>query len=211
VNADGSGGSLVAADVDIADAAVSPDGTRLTFMGRDQQIYVMNMDGSDRTRITEPPSRNFTPASSPDGTRLVFSGDPGSTTRLPSTRVEVVNADGSGRRVVTGQKDRFFSEPAWSPDGRWIAFDNWPHEDWGWVTLVRTDGSDRHNVSPELGPPTQHAVAWSPDSRRIAFVEGDGITVVAPDGAHRRCISSVGSNHAPAWSPDGSRIAFFRS
>jgi hypothetical protein len=44
----------------------------------------------------------------------VFSGDPGSMTRLPSTRVEVVNADGSGRRVVTGQKDRFFSEPAWS-------------------------------------------------------------------------------------------------
>jgi TolB protein len=150
------------------------------------------------------------PAWSPDGRRIVFSADPDSSGRS-ATRLEVVNGDGSGRRVVSAKGGRYFGGASWSPDGQWITFDNYPHEDWGRLTVVRPDGSDRHDVTAELGKPVIHQPAWAPDGSRIAYVENGGIAVVAPDGSRRRCLIGKGRNQSPVWSPDGTRIAFFRT
>jgi Tol biopolymer transport system component len=123
---------------------------------------------------------------------------------LADGQISVMNADGSGRR-------RFLANPVWSPDGRWVVFDNYPHEDWGWLTVARADGSDVHDVTAELGSPVMHEAAWSPDSTTIAYTEGTGIAVVRPDGTGRACLTSMGVARGAVWSPDGTKIAFFRS
>jgi len=212
VSADGTRRRRLLEGLDTADPAVSPDGTRIASMSlADGQIHVMNTDGSGRRRLTNTPTRNYTPSWSPDGSRIVFSGDPGGTTQLTATRVEVINEDGSGRRVNSAQDERFLANPVWSPDGRWVVFDNYPHEDWGWLTVARADGSDVHDLTGELGSPVVHEAAWSPDSTTIAYTEGTGIAVVRTDGTGRACLTSMGMAHGPVWSPDGTKIAFFRS
>ncbi|MCM3903894.1 MAG: hypothetical protein ND866_19500, partial [Pyrinomonadaceae bacterium] len=77
----------------------SPDGTRIAFVSnRDEpnpsacgncnfEIYVMNADGSNQTRLTNNPSYDLSPEWSPDGTRIVFQSN--------SVDIYVMNADGS--------------------------------------------------------------------------------------------------------------------
>jgi uncharacterized repeat protein (TIGR01451 family) len=82
----------------------SPDGARIAFSSRrdgNDELYVMNADGSGQTRLTSDPARDERPAWSPDGAKIVFEStrDP----RVFDRDVFVMNADGSGvRRLRTG-------------------------------------------------------------------------------------------------------------
>jgi Tol biopolymer transport system component len=51
---------------------------------------------------------------------------------------------------------------------------------------------------------------WSPEGRRLAFVEGSRLEVVNRDGSGERRITRVRASEydPPAWSPDGHWIAF---
>jgi Tol biopolymer transport system component len=131
------------------------------------------------------------PSWSPDGTRVVFDllDDHGRGVGLTVRRV-----DGSARADLEGTEG--LTDPAWSPDGRWIV---------AGMELIRPDGSERRTLS---AGPDASAPAWSPDSRRIAFADGDGTSVIAVDGTGLERILAVRNVHALAWSPDGSAIAF---
>ena len=209
VRPDGTGRALLATGDELFDLAWSPDGTAIAY-STGFALGVMDVDGSAPRIIVQGPGRIMQPAWSPDGHRIVFSAEPESSGDTV-TRLEVVHTDGSGRREVAAERGRYLGSAAWSPDGRWIGFDSYPHDDRGRLMLVRPDGSDRHDVTAELGKPVVHEPAWSPDGRWLAYVENGGIAVAASDGGQRRCLVSQGRNHQPSWSPDGTMIAFFRS
>ncbi|MDE2663035.1 MAG: hypothetical protein OXI39_08535 [Gemmatimonadota bacterium] len=102
------------------------------------------------------------------------------------------------------------SNPAWSPDGRRVAFQS-DRDGNIEIYVMNADGSGQTrltNNSASDGSP-----AWSPDGRRIAFQsDRDGneeIYVMNADGSSQTNLTSdpaLDSN--PAWSPDGTRIAF---
>ena len=101
-------------------------------------------------------------------------------------------------------------EPAWSPDGRHLAFIS---NRTGALKLwtMAADGSDPRQLT--TGVDEDDAPAWSPDGRRIAYVSmrgGDAeIFVVNADGtAPRRLTTSPGDDIHPQWSPDGRRLLF---
>lgn len=132
-----------------------------------------------------------------------------------NSEIFLMNADGSSQVNLTNAPGENDDSPAWSPDGRRIAFetdlDSFPHE-WNDIFTINADGSGRTNLTKapaELaGTP-----AWSPDGRKIAYSSGLGgsIVVMNADGSGRtQLTNSPAGDYRPAWSPDGGKIAFTR-
>jgi imidazolonepropionase-like amidohydrolase/Tol biopolymer transport system component len=94
---------------------VSPDGSTIVFdmLG---DLYTVPIDGGEATALTAGIEWNFQPRYSPDGQRIVFVSDRGGGDNL-----WVMNADGSDPEAVTEEKEHLVHNPAWSPDGEWIA------------------------------------------------------------------------------------------
>jgi Tol biopolymer transport system component len=101
-------------------AAWSPDGTRIAFSSErdgDEEIHVVNADGSGERRLTDLPGVDATRAAwSPDGTQISFVAYDGEQWDL-----WVVNADGGGLLKLT-PRDRDDGPAVWAPDGSLLAF-----------------------------------------------------------------------------------------
>ena len=214
MNADGSGVTqLTHSSGRDRDPAWSPDGRRIAFANN--YISVTDADGSDVTQFTQLTHNSIgsqDPAWSPDGRRIAFTSRPpgsGPLSRPRDFEIYVMDADGSGVTQLTHNSDGD-SGPAWSPDGRLIAFacgrDGDPE-----ICVMDADGSGvtqlTHNSNVDYDP------AWSPDGRRIAFTswrDGDPeIYVMDADGSGvTQLTHNSAKDYDPAWSPDGRRIAF---
>ena len=180
------------------------------------EIYVMNADGTHITRLTNNYAEDVSPTWSPDGKQLLFVSNRdllsfADSVVYPDNALElyVMNLDGSGIRRLTNNRI-VDSEPAWSPDGKKIAFRR--EDDAGpEIYLMNADGSSVTRLTDSPGH--VHGPTWSPDGSSIAYAATrDGvykIHIVSADGTGvRQWISTGGDQTSPAWSPDGSRIAF---
>ena len=80
-----------------------------------REIYVMDADGGNQTRITFDPALNFTPVWSPNGKQFVFTSQ-----RDGMHEIYVMNADGSNitRLTFNSVTDR---DPKWSAHRKWVA------------------------------------------------------------------------------------------
>jgi len=121
----------------------SPDGTKIAYRARhdgNSDVWVMDADGSNKTRLTSDPGFDGDPRWSPDGTRLLFTSD-----RTGDYEIWIMDADGSSQRNLTNHPaaDEY---PTWSPDGSLIAFHSSRH---GGISLwiMNADGSDQSNLS----------------------------------------------------------------
>ena len=141
------------------------------------------------------------PVIAPDGRQVAFTalGD-----------LYVMPVGGTPRNVT--HDEALDAEPAWSPDGRYLA---WSSDRAGdalldlWILDTQTGATRRLTTEPTsaMGP------AWSPDGSRIAFLDVDGIwraaSVAMVDVASGRVTklhAQLFGPGAPAWSPDGSRV-----
>ncbi len=162
----------------------------------------MEVDGSGERKLFE---RALQPVWSPNGRRLLFRKFLGPAEMdMGVGDLEVAWADGSNERTLSPGPtyDATRSQPAWSPDGRWIAFEKTPWSDLKHrLFLIRADGSHLHRLTGGTYP------AWSPNGKLIAFERRStsGVWVIPSAGGKPRRISPSGS--CPTWSPGGKRLA----
>ena len=125
----------------------SPDGRKIAFArgpNGNEQIYVMNADGSNVVRLTDPDSGGNAnaPDWSPDGRRIVFQSNRDSTDQTNQARnheIYVMNADGSDQRRLTTYPLQD-EDPDWSPDGLMIAFERASKPGIDQVFVMTADG-----------------------------------------------------------------------
>ena len=191
--------------------AVSPDGRKIAFSvadpasGEDWDIYVINVDGTGLTNLTNDPAFDgWRPAWSPDGTKVAFFSD-----RSGDEEIWITDADGTGAVNLTNSPGSD-SAPTWSPDGAQIAFVSSRQGDRD-IYVMNTDGSNQTPLTVE--PANDDWPAWSPDGSKIAFDSfRDGsrqIYIMDADGTNVvRFTNTPEGGSAPGWSRDGNRIAF---
>lgn len=190
------------------------------FVGGGFQVFTINPDGTGKKRVTdvpvdpEDPIGAENPAWSPDKEIIAFDALSGEGVNLFT-----VGADGTGLEELPLEVGDFSGDPAYSPDGTRLSFD----QDVGesdptahGIFIADADGTDAHRVT--TGIPTEraydHASTWSPDGSKLAFMrvksaKRAAIFTVNVDGSELERLTpwklDAGS---PDWSPDGKRIVF---
>ncbi len=168
------------------------------------EIYIMNADGTDVVRLTDNTFEDENPVWSPDSKHIAFMSD-----RTGNREIFIMKADGSDVKQLTDNSANDTS-PTWSPDGRHIAFVS-ERSDNNEIYIMNADGTDKRNLTNH--PAWDISPAWSPDGQQIAFASYRyktlEICVVNTDGSNlQRLTNNPTFNWAPSWSPDGRRIAF---
>ncbi len=121
--------------------------------------------------------------------------------------VYVALVPGGAPRRIAGVAGRDDFSPAWSPDGKLIAYrQNPPRSDESDIMVVSAQGGRARNLTRSPGV-ADWSPAWSPDGKLIAFFSsraGYDIWTMRPDGSRPRRLTRSGSlDEYPSWSPDG--------
>lgn len=193
----------------VSEFALSPDGKRVALVVRGD-IFVAATDRSGEAwRLTDNPTRDGDLAWSPDGKTLVYSSNRDGGYRLYS--VDVVSRT---TKPLT-QGGGIETTPAFSPDGKWLAFRRGPQTS---LYLIRPDGTGEQLAA--RGPKV-YEFKWSPDGKWLAFSREDEIrnedVWIVPVTPMENAISvgtplnisdHPGINDSIRWFADGSRLAF---
>jgi len=194
---------LLAVSQDDYDAVWAPDGQSIVFTSDRNgsgDLFRVDADGGGLTQLTSDPAYEDQAAFSPDGRQLVFvstrgSGHAGLWTLDIATKRAKALTSGSGGDY----------RPAWSPDGKWIAFASggdgtapfasgrWERLQLAEIYVVRPDGSDVRQVSHTGG--FCGSPKWMSDSQRVVAYcatgqQTMGLRRTAPDpGSESRLVS----------------------
>jgi Tol biopolymer transport system component len=184
------------------------------------QVFVIRPGGGRPRRLRTPVSM-ASPSWSPDGRRIVAAGSRFETevctgtpplyldrecTTTFATGLWVINVATGAAREILHFENEWIEVPAWSPNGRTIAFNRTRRATArGERTLwtVRPAGSGLRQLTPLLvedQPPS-----WSPDGRRLAITTphkggGSDIATIRADGSGLRVLTHSGLNFHPDWS-----------
>jgi Tol biopolymer transport system component len=162
MNADGSHPRQLTDALSVAhDPAWSPDGRKIAFAAGEytSQIYVMNADGSHMRLLTRARSGGAAPAWSPDGRKIAFASGARATSTPADDpgKIYVMKPNGSARRNLS-RNAAGDTGPAWSPDGRRIAFARQSGSS-SEIYVMNADGSGQKKLTQSPG--FNESPSWS--------------------------------------------------
>ena len=168
------------------------------------EIYIMNSDGSEQTRLTHTLGHENHPVWSPDGSKIAFT----SSSDQPGERaVFIMDPDGSHKKQLVGSIDSL-SGFSWSPDGTKLVYVSVARDPIDAdISVINLDGSGNKNLTrgfhrQEMMP------SWSTDGTKIyyrEFVTNDQY-LINPNGTGLLKLDSEIT--PPVWAPDGLDFLF---
>ncbi|MBL8164868.1 MAG: PD40 domain-containing protein [Anaerolineae bacterium] len=166
-------------------------------------IYLLDTNRLLAAALTRNPGEDSRPIRSPDGTQIAFF-----TRHNDQMQLQVMTSAGRAKRILAQISGQIGANPAWSPDGNWIAYSDNSRQRPG-IVRVRADGDEARRITDFRAD----WLAWSPDGLRLAFVadcdNNCDLYVVNVDGSDLRRLTRNGTfDMLPAWSPDGERLMF---
>jgi Tol biopolymer transport system component len=170
------------------------------------QIYTMNSDGSDQTRLTFTLNGADTePIFSKDGSKIIFNSS-----RDGDGEIYIMNSDGSNQFNLTNEPSAYDDFPIFSPDGTKIYFTSNRSGDYE-IWRMNVDGTNPVNISNSPG--TDVGPMLSPDGSKIAFTSArDGNTeiyIMNADGTGQtRLTNDPMIDSSAQFTPDGSKLLF---
>ena len=160
---------------------------RYTNDSWDEYIYLVDTDGTNLRKLT--PDKNVRenfPQFSPDGQKIIFSRYP----KDGNPNVWVMNTDGTGRVALTNLD--WADMPAWSPDGKRIAFVS-KHDNQLEISVMDANGLNIKRITND--PSFDVLPVWSPDGTRIAFLSDRVGTyrwwVINVDGSNVQMLADI--------------------
>jgi serine/threonine protein kinase/Tol biopolymer transport system component len=187
------------------EVAFAPDGTKIIYKSNasgDQDLWVVNADGSNQRQLTANARVNGYPSVSPDGRHIVFMSD-----RNGVPHIWRMNVDGSDQRQLSNGSGE--QSPQFSPDGRWVVYRKAFGKATAWK--VPADGgepvqlSDKYSTYPTV----------SPDSKLVAYFYRDEnapwrIAVAPLEGGEPLKTFDLPATfwHPLHWTPDGRALAY---
>ena len=209
---------------------VSPNGEHVVFdmLG---DLYSVPVSGGAVTALTQGIEWNFQPTYSPDGKRIAFVSD-----RDGNDNIWVMDIDGSNIEQVTKERQHNLHNPAWTPDGQWIAVrkgsvsrrsipagEIWMYHITGGSGIEVVDNTDGQRAQKSIAEP-----AFSPDGKYLYYSQdttsgwvwqynkdstGEIFAIKRLNlttGETDIITGGPGGAVRPTPSPDGSKLAFVK-
>ena len=183
------------------------------------QIFLMDLATKKDRPITPSKISACQPTWSPDGSRMAFTSPcPSKQDSYPGSNIYMIDVDTAGNpdqasltQITSGLEGDY--DPAWSPDGKRIAFTSLRDGRSG-ISMLNLD--DKSILALSLGTYMDKQPAWSPSGMQIAFVRMAPFSQIwwMPDNGNPQTLFSVKgpmNNLWPAWSADGSVIFYSQS
>lgn len=166
-------------------------------------IWIVDTDGTNNTKITDDGKQNLRPRCQPGGEKIAYLSNASGT-----GGIWIMNKDGSGKIQV---EDGQVYDIEWSPDGTKILYVKEERENLtSRIWIMDADGANKKALANNPAETSSlRFPKWSPDGTKIVFNSEDsgeyGIWIMETDGTGQ---VKIGSGLAPQWSPEGDKIAF---
>ena len=170
-----------------------------------EDIFIINIDGTGLTQLTESTDKDAYPSGSPDGKKIAYTSEIGG-----YWQIMVMDADGKNKVQLTDDPVRS-GYPTWSFDGRYIFYEVYKDGDWE-IYRMNSDGSSKKRLTFNNGSYDWHPFAH-PFQYRVIYESGstgnEKLYIMDYDGENIERLSSDNMRmRVPGMSVDGKYIVF---